>query len=93
MFDQFYGEDHELVSGKNIDADTWISENRKVWLIVDRATNEERTKWMENFHKYKKMYDTFPVVSLMVDGLPSDFPEEYAKINKMKELDGSKIKS
>ena len=93
MFDQFYGEDDELVSGKNIDADTWISQNRKVWLIVDRATSEERTKWMGQFHKYKKTYDTFPNSSLMVDGLPSDFPEEYAKINKIKELDGSKIKS
>jgi len=82
MFDQFYGEDNELVSGKNIGPDDWISENRKVWLIVDRATSEERTKWMENFHKYKKIYDTFPVANLMVDGLPSDYPEEYEKIYK-----------
>jgi hypothetical protein len=82
IFEQFYGVDEELVSGKNINPEDWIESNRKVWLIVDRATNEERIKWMENFHKYKKMYDTFPVASLTVDGLPSDFPEEYEKINK-----------
>jgi hypothetical protein len=60
VFEQFYGEDPEMVAGKNIDANEWISVNRKVWHIIDRATEEERAKMMEGFYKYKEEYDKFP---------------------------------
>ena len=67
VFEQFYGDDPELVAGKNMNAEEWISANRKVWHMVDRATDEERVKWLESFYKYKEEYDKFPVAPLITE--------------------------
>ena len=67
VFEQFYGDDPEIVAGKNIGAEEWISENRNVWHIIDRATDEQRKGWLENFYKYKEVYDTFPVAPLVTE--------------------------
>ena len=67
IFEQFYGDDPELVAGKNIAPEEWISQNRSVWHIIDRATDEQRKGWLEKFYKYKEVYDTFPVSPLVTE--------------------------
>ncbi len=67
IFEQFYGVDPELVAGKNIAPEEWISQNRSVWHIIDRATDEQRKGWLEKFYKYKEVYDTFPVSPLVTE--------------------------
>ena len=56
-----------IVAGKNIGAEEWISETRNVWHIIDRATDQQRKGWLENFYKYKEVYDTFPVAPLVTE--------------------------
>ena len=67
IFEQFYGDDPEIVAGKNISAEEWISANRNVWHLVDRATDEQRKEWLEKFYRYKKVYDTFPTAPLITE--------------------------
>jgi len=67
VFEQFYGDDPEVVAGKNIGAEEWISQNRSVWHIIDRATDDEREGWLKKFYKYKEVYDTFPVAPLVTE--------------------------
>ena len=67
IFEEFYGDDPEIVAGKNISAEEWISANRNVWHLVDRATDEQRKEWLEKFYRYKKVYDTFPTAPLITE--------------------------
>ena len=68
IYEQFYHKDPELVAGKNIGPEEWIEENRKIWHIVDRASDEEREQWMKKFYDYKKKYDQFEVAQTYIDG-------------------------
>ena len=69
IYEQFYHKDPELVAGKNIGPEEWIGENRKVWHIVQRASDEEREQWMKNFFDYKKKYDQFSASQNCIDGV------------------------
>lgn len=67
VHEQFYHTDPEIVAGKNIGPDDWIKEHRKVWHIVDRATDEERKEWMKDFYEFKEFYDKFPTAPMITE--------------------------